>query len=268
MNKLVSVILGLVSLGAASVMAHTPYVLPNAFSTSKGKQVTAVASFTEKYFVPDFKIESDDFHLILPDGTEADYKNVGVFAQLTILESDLETEGTYRLSTGDRLGRKFKMMKLEDGWDYVRRGMGEHSPETEVPEGVQVEEFQSQTVAVAYVSKGAPTQEALEQKGTGLEIVPLTHPSEIYLDDGFEFQLTFNGEAVGKHEVKVYREGGSYEDPEYEKIATTNKKGKVLLSFDEPGVYLLMTRHQDLAPEGSETPYRSYTISLTFEVQR
>lgn len=255
-------------IGGVSLFAHTPYVLPNAFSTSKGKKVTAVSSFTEEFFVPDFKVESDDFHLVLPDGTRSEYGNTVVLDQVTVLENELETEGTYRLSTGDRLGRKFTMKRVEDGWDYIRGGMGEGGERETIPEGVETAEFQSHTVAVAYVTKGAPTQDAVGQTGTGLEIVPITHPSEIYVDDGFELQLTFNGDPVKKHEMKVYRQGGKYEEPNYEIVTSTNKKGKVSLEFGEPGVYVVMTRHQDEAPGGSETPYRSYTISLTFEVQR
>lgn len=216
--------------------------------------------------MPDFKVESDDFHLILPDGSRSGYGNVVMFDQVTILENALEEEGTYRLSTGDRLGRKFKMKRVEEGWDYVRRGE-EGEPEV-VPEGVETAEFQSQTVAVAYVSKGAPTATVLKQSGSGLEIAPITHPSEIYLDEGFEFGLTFNGKPLKGHEMFVYRQGGSYEEPEYEVKATTSKKGVISLTFDRPGVYVVMTRLQDKAPAGAETPYRSYTISLTFEVQR
>ena len=46
----------------------------------------------------------------------------------------------------------------------------------------------------------------------------------------------------------------------------TDANGRLNLSFSEPGVYLLMTRHRATAPEGSDTDVRSYTTSLTFEV--
>ncbi|MDE0770079.1 MAG: DUF4198 domain-containing protein [Opitutaceae bacterium] len=255
-------------IGGTSLLAHTPYVLPNVFSTSKGEKVTAMSSFTEEFFVPDFKVESEDFHLVLPSGERAEYGNIGIFDQLTILENSLEEEGTYRLSTGDRLGRKFKMKFVDGAWDYVARGMGENAKADPIPKGVKVAEFQSQTVAVAYVTKGVPTQGALKQSGSGLEIVPTTHPSEVYVKEPFKFVLTFNGKAVKGHEMSIFRQGGEYEEPKYKVETVTGKKGNVSAVFDEPGVYVVMTRHKDLAPEGSETPYRSYTISLTFEVQR
>ncbi|MFL3656697.1 MAG: DUF4198 domain-containing protein [Opitutales bacterium] len=255
-------------IGGATLLAHTSYVLPNVFSTSKGERMTAVASFTENFFVPDFKVESDDFHLILPSGDKADYGNIAIFDQLTVLESALNEDGTYRFSTGDRLGRKFKMMFVDGAWDYVGSSMGEDAKSDPIPEGVKVADFQTQTVAIAYVTKGAPTQPALEQKGSGLEILPVTHPSEVYVEEPFEFILTFNGKPMNGHEISIFRQGASYEEPKYKLKVMSKRKGKISVVFDEPGVYVAMTRHQDRAPEGSETPYRSYTISLTFEVQR
>ncbi|MEM9159030.1 MAG: DUF4198 domain-containing protein [Verrucomicrobiota bacterium] len=255
-------------IGGASLLAHSPFVLPNVFSTSKGTKVTVVSSFTEEFFVPDYKMESEDFHFVLPDGTRSEYGNMAIFDQLTILENSLETEGTYRFSTGNRLGRKFKMKKVDGDWDYLRRERKEDGSYVYNADGAETADFQTQTVAVAYVTKGVPTQTVLQQSGVGLEIVPLTHPSEVFVDDGFDFQLTFNGEAVKKQEMKVYRQGGSYEEPKYELIVETNKKGMASIEFEEPGVYVVMTRYRDVAPEGAETPYRSYTTTLSFEVLR
>ncbi len=249
-----------------SIQAHTPYLLPNSFSTSSAEKLTAISSFTEEFFVPDFKVESDDFHLLLPDGSRVNYSNVTIVDQLTVLETGLDVDGTYLLSTGNRLGRKFKMKRVDGAWDYLRRN---HDGETEeAPEGVETADFQSQTVAVAYVTKGAPTAEVLSAAGVGLELVPVTHPSEVYFEESFELKLLFNGEPLSGHELNVFREGGSYEEPKYKRLVSSDEKGIVSVSFDQPGVCLIMTRHQGRAPEGSEAPYRSYTIALTFEAIR
>jgi hypothetical protein len=41
----------------------------------------------------------------------------------------------------------------------------------------------------------------------------------------------------------------------------------VKAAFDKPGVYLLWTRMSGEAPAGAATPIRSYTTSITIEVQ-
>ncbi|MEM8937612.1 MAG: DUF4198 domain-containing protein, partial [Pseudomonadota bacterium] len=95
-----------------------------------------------------------------------------------------------------------------------------------------------------------------------------THPSEIYLDEEFEFKLMFNGEPLAGHNMTLYRAGGAYEEPAFSVSVTTEDDGAVALEFEDPGVYLIMTRHRAAAPDGADTPFRSYTTSLTFEVIR
>lgn len=248
------------------LFAHTPYMLPNSFSTSSAEKLTVISSFTEEFFVPDFKVDSEDFHMLLPDGSRVEFANVAFFEQVTVLESPLEKEGTYLLSTGKRLGRKFKMKRVGDGWDYIRR-TSENETE-EVLEGVETADFQSQTVAEAYVTKGAPSTEVLNPTGIGLEIVPLTHPSEVYFEEEFNLKIQFNGKVLAGHHLNLFREGGSYEEPKYTQEVISDEEGKITVVLDKPGVYLIMTRYQDIAPEEAETPYRSYTIALTFEAVR
>ncbi len=249
-------------------MAHTSFVMPNVFSTSSAKRVTAITSFTEDFFQPEVNVESDDFHVLLPDGHRADFAGVNVLSQLTVLETPLDADGTYRLTTGSRLGRKFQMKQVDGGWDYIRRMGGERGEPEVLPEGTVTGEFQTETVAMAYVSKGAPTAAAFKPSGRGLEILPQTHPSEIYVDQGFAFTLLFNGQPLADHVLTLYRQGGGYDDPAFEAEVTTGADGTVTLPFKAAGIYGLMTRHQGASPAGAETPYRSYTVALTFEVQR
>ena len=90
----------------ASAQAHTSFMYPNTFITTEGSQVTIQASFSEDPFVPEMAVLSDDYHVILPDGSRDDFKTLTKLRQVVVLESDLDTEGTYRFTTGVRMGRK------------------------------------------------------------------------------------------------------------------------------------------------------------------
>jgi len=247
---------------AAPAFAHTSYLLPSTFATTEGEHVTLEVSFTEKFFTPEVAVLSDDYHLYRPDGSRDDYDNIVPFRQLTVLESDLTEPGTYRFSTGERLGVKSRRALVDGEWTRL-------APDEEPPaNATEVVNTQTETVADVYVSKGAPTRAAVDLTVGRLAIHPITHPNEIYLDGGFEFQLTFDGNGFAEQDMLLYREGGAYEEPKYEHKITTDADGHVALTFDAPGVYLIMTRHRADAPEGSETSERSYTTSLTFEVTR
>jgi len=247
---------------AAPAIAHTSYVLPSTFATTEGEHVTLEVSFTEKYFTPEIAVLSDDYHLIRPDGSRDDYDNIVPLRQLTILESDLTEPGTYRFSTGERLGIKSRRALVDGEWTFLE-------PDAEPPENAtEVVSTQTATVADVYVSKGAPSRAAVDVVIGRLAIEPITHPNEVYLDGSFEFQLTFDGVGFADQEMTYYRDGGAYEEPKYERKVTTDADGRVSLTFDEPGVYMIMTRHRAEAPTGSDTTQRSYTTSLTFEVSR
>ncbi len=247
----------------AAAQAHTSFMYPNAFITTEGSQVTLQASFSEDPFVPEIAVLSDDYHVILPDGSRDDFKTLTKLRQLVVLESDLDTEGTYRFTTGVRMGRKSQKALVDGEWKPI------FGPDAEVPENAtEVITSQTETVADVYVTKGASTWDAVELPTGQLIIKPVTHPSEIYLGEGFEFQLLFNGEPLAGQSVEIKRQGGAYESPKYERHVESDAFGTVNLSFDTPGKYLIMTRHAADAPDGAETDERSYTTSLTFEVAR
>jgi uncharacterized GH25 family protein len=248
---------------SAPAAAHTSYLMPSAFSTARADVVTLQASFAEDfYFRPEVAVESQDFHLYRPDGRRDSYDTVQTLRQVTMLESDLTEEGTYRFTTGERLGRTTRQALIDGEWRPL-------AADAAPPRRARVRTSQTATVADVYVTKGAPTDAVLAVNVGRLAIRPLTHPNAVFVDDGFSFVVTFDGAPLANQEIVIDREGGDYEEPRFHnRTMRTGADGRALLSFDRPGVYLIMTRHRAPAPAGAETDERSYTTSLTFEVTR
>ena len=69
--------------------------------------------------MPEIAVLSEDYHVILPDGSREDFKTLTQLRQVVVLESDLDTEGTYRFTTGVRLGRKSKKALVDGEWQAV-----------------------------------------------------------------------------------------------------------------------------------------------------
>ena len=243
--------------------AHTSYVVPNVFVTSEGQYVTAQSAFTEDPFVPEIAVASDDFHVVLPDGVRDDFDVITPLHQVVILEESLRDEGTYRLTTGVRYGRKSQKALVDGKWVPV------FGPDAQVPENAtEVISSQTVTVADAYVTKGASTWEPVNLGLGRLVLRPMSHPNEIYLEDGAEFEILFDGKPLANQSVEVKREGGTYENAKFEQHIETDENGILSLSFDRAGKYLIMTRHASPAPEGAEVDEHSHTTSLTFEVAK
>ncbi|MBL8545685.1 MAG: DUF4198 domain-containing protein [Hyphomonadaceae bacterium] len=250
-----------VALMTASASAHTSYMQPNLFDTANASQVTIETSFTEDFSRPEIAVESQDFHLYRPDGRRDSYDRVTVLNQMTVLESDLTETGTYRFTTGERLGRTSLQARIDGEWRPLEPG-------AEAPRGVQTRQSQTATVADVYVTKGPPTTQVIGVSVGRLAIVPVTHPNSIYLDEGFSLRVTFDGAPVANQALELTRDGGGYDEPAFVQTLHTDASGALTIRFTQPGVYLLMTRKSGDAPSGAETAVRSYTTSLTFEVSR
>jgi uncharacterized GH25 family protein len=240
-----------------AAMAHMPYLLPNMFDVGERDHVTVQGSFAEDAFVPEVVMKSEGFH-VRGDGGATPIVAPVYLRDLTVFEAPLAAPGTYRISSGERFGRKGKMYKGADGRWVI--GEGERTPP-----GTVLVDVQSMTLAEAYVTRGKPTFEALKPSGKNLELKPLTHPNEIFAGAPARFQLLFEGKPVGGATVDLFRAAGVYDGRKKAGEATTDAGGGFSLTPPDPGLYLALIRHRTEAPAGSETPYRSYSYTLTFE---
>lgn len=243
--------------GAA--LAHTSYLLPKVFAANTERMVTVESAFAEKFFHPEVPVDSSDYHVVLPDGSRGSFQSITPLKQMVVLESALDAEGTYRFTTGVRLGRVGKSALVGGKWQPVHG---------EVPKGAaQVRTSQTETVADAYVSKKQPTRAPVDVAIGRLRIQPVTHPSELYVDTPFALTVLFDGKPMAAQDLELDRGGADYEEAVSHRQVRTDAQGKAVIKFDRPGTYVLMTRHRAEAPAGSGTDERSYTTSLTFQVE-
>ena len=235
---------GLFALAApGAALAHMPYLLPNLFDTVERDHVTMQASFTEEPFVPEVVMKSEAFH-VLGAGGRTPITAVTYLRDLAVFEAAIPAKGTFRISSGERFGRKGKMFKAANGrWEMTGEG-GER------PAGVELVDVQSMTLAEVYVSRGEP----------------ITHPSAIFAGQPARFELSFDGKPVPGADVEVYRSAGTYDGrKKLDGVIRTDAKGGFAITPPDAGTYLALIRHRTTAPAGAETPYRSYSYTLTFE---
>lgn len=249
---------------SSTASAHTSYMKPNVFSTTRGNMVTLQCSFTEDFANPDFVVKSDDWHYYTPDGKRHDYDSITSLKQVSILEQSIEKEGTYRFSTGVRYGRKGKGLTLKDG--TKKPLFGEAAKNPIIPEGAKITTSQTVTVADVYVTKGSPTNTVVKKTIGRLVLTPSTHPNELFMDEAFNIKVTFDGKKLKNQKMTVYRESGKFDSDKGKIEFETNSKGIAKIDLKRPGVYLIYTRHKADAPATADVDVHSFTTSLTFEV--
>lgn len=242
---------------ASLAQAHMPYVLPTQFDIGKGDHITVQSAFAEDAFMPEVAMRDAPFHLVGPDGRDLPTGPVTHLRDLTVFEAAIPADGTYRVTSGQRAGRKGKMFKVGNDWK-----MG---GEADQPAGAVQVEVQSMTLADAYVTRGQTTDAVLKPIGQALEIQAITHPNAITSGADANFVLLFDGKPLAGADLTLFRSAGLYDGRKVVAQIKSDASGRFSVKPEDAGTYLILVRHRGAAPAGSETPYRSYTYTLTFD---
>ncbi|WP_027014334.1 DUF4198 domain-containing protein [Comamonas composti] len=245
-----------------SAQAHTPYLLPTSFEAQPGATVSMDAGFTEKFFLSDVAFGDTRFTLTAPDGSVSPIGDVRQFRTRTVAEQKLPQEkGTYRISTGPRLGAIFR------SWERAGKVEVARDPATPVPEGAKLlSHYQSLSVSEAYITAGSPTRAALKASGEGLEIVPVTHPSDLFAGEAFEFLVHYQGQPLADQKVEIFRSPMDMASQHSVERLQTDARGRIAYTPAKPGVYLALVRYRSDAPAGAKAPQYGNNYTLTFRV--
>lgn len=252
----------LVAAMSFSASAHTPYLAPSAFAVRAGDAVALDASFAETFFVPEVAFDAEGFAVRGPDGGAAKPDVVEILKTRTVVEHALaQGDGTYRFSTGPRHGALFRT------WEVDGERESSRDPDVRIPDGAKVlANFQSLTLAETYVTAGAPTRTVLAPRGSGLELVALTHPNDLYLGESFEFEIRYDGAPLAGQEVEVTEAVWTSDREPATTTLVTDARGRARLDLDRAGTWIALTRHRTEAPDGAPVDEISNSYTLTFQV--
>lgn len=239
---------------AGPATAYTSYILPADFSPEGEMQLEA--AYANTFFTPAVSVPAD-MTLLYPDGARLNFDRVEATGQVTTARTTLSRPGTYRISTGERMGAVSTLVADNGTWRPLAQG------ET-APEGVETRTLQTVTLADTYVSVGQPTRTVVDQTIGTLALHPVTHPNQVLTSQGFVVELLFNGAPFPNMPLVIYENGDV--DTDTGTFVVTDAAGRATIPFTAPGRYVIAARHRGDAPAGSEAQVRSYTTTLTFEV--
>ncbi|MCC4600464.1 DUF4198 domain-containing protein [Xanthomonas melonis] len=247
---------------AASASAHTPYLAPSTFAPQPGQTVTLDAAFAETFFVPEAAFDQSRFSITGPDGGDTAPSRVQGFDTRTVVEHTLGKQaGTYRFSTGLRVGAQFRT------WEHNGKRETVRDPKIPMPQGATlVASFQSRTLAQTYLSVGKPDRTALAASNRGLELIPVTHPNDLYVGETLDFTVQYDGAPLANQNVEISEAVWTSDRKPKLVSVTTDAAGRARLKLDQAGTWLALTRHRTPAP--ADAPVREYSNSttLTFQV--
>jgi len=109
-----------------------------------------------------------------------------------------------------------------------------------------------------FITVGRPDEAVLQPAGVGLELLPLTHPNDLYAGETAQFQFLVDGAPAPDLRVSVIAGNARYRDELGEIVLRTDQAGKFSVTWPRAGMYWLHAAEDNgelsLSGSGSPTP--------------
>lgn len=205
----------------------------------------------------------DNLAITAPDGSALAAQNPATGKYRSVFDVELAQAGTYRIGVVNHY--------LIARWDEAgkpRRWRGDAAGfAREVPKDAKgLEVGESVSRVETFVTNGSPTTEALAPSGKGLELVPVTHPNDLFAGEEATFRLQVDGKPAAGIAIEVVRGGTRYRNAQDEIKATTDAAGEFRVTWPEAGMYWLEASTEDAKVSLPQAKQRRLGYVATLEV--
>lgn len=250
-----------------SAQAHRTWLLPSA-TVVYGHEgwVTFDAAVSEDLFDLDTNALPLDNLLILgPDGLPVQAENEFKGRLRSVFDLKLTQPGTYRVRLErENVMASYKLNGQPKRWRGDEKDMGSEIPKTAEDLHVMRASVRQET----FVTLGKANDTALTKvNGVGIELVPITHPNEMFVGTTSRFRLLLDGKPLAHHLIGIVPGGVRYRGVLNEITATTDAKGELSVKWPAAGMYWLSASWPVRSEGGPRTlPPRRVSYSATLEV--
>lgn len=222
----------------AAANAHRQWMLPSATVLSGNDPwVTVDAAVSNELFYFDHTpMRLDGIAVIAPDGTAGQIKNGSTGKYRSTFDVQLDKPGTYKIvNAGGGLMASYKQGGETKRW----RGTAEQLATAIPKDATEVRVMENDRRAEVFVTRGAPTKDALKITGKGLELEPVTHPNDLVASEPATFKLMLDGKPAADVEVDVILGNGRYSADKSEQKLKTDATGAFTVKWPQAGMYWL-----------------------------
>jgi len=208
-------------------------------------------------------LKTDNLAITAPDGTTVAAQNAATGKYRTVFDVELKQTGTYRIGV---VNNYVTGSWEEDGKPKRWRGT-EATFATEVPKDAKkLQVGQSVSRVETFVTNGTPNETALKPSGVGLELVPVTHPNDLFAGEEAKFRFQIDGKPAADLEVEITRGGTRYRNAQDELKLKTNAQGEFTVKWPEAGMYWLEANSEDNKTTVKQARQRRLGYVATLEV--
>lgn len=252
-----------------SAHAHRAWILPAAtVLSSDDPWVTVDAAVSNDIFHTDYRpLSIDGITITAPDGSTVAPQNVAQGKYRSTFDVQLAQRGTYKIFTAgtglsasweEKGERRFYPPR---GQRYTEEGFAKAVPKR--AKNLNVVQFSRRMET--FVTAGEPDTGALAPTGVGLELVPDTHPNDLFAGESARFQLLIDGEPAVGAKVTVIPGGMRYRNDQAAIEAVSDDSGHFSITWPHAGQYWLEAGYSDDRAKAPAKQRRGSYVA-TFEV--
>ncbi len=232
------------SLLAVPAQAHRTWLLPSATvlsGTDAWVTVDAAVS-NDLFYFEHHPLQLDGLSIIGPDGKAVTPENVGKGRYRSTFDVKLAEPGTYKVMVLNN--GVFASYKL-DGQAKRWRGKADQIATAIPANATDVKISESRGRIESFVTSGKPSTDTLKPTGTGLELVPVTHPNNLVVGEKATFRLVLDGQPAAGVAVEIVPGGIRYRDKLNDTKVTTDESGTFSVTWPGPGFYWMSASVRD-----------------------
>jgi len=258
----------IMALSTMNANAHNLTMWPSKFSVNSDKPTVVTVDLTrgDLAYRLDHAVSPMGFSALDPQGKSIRRTgNLYQSAERTTIDFPITQQGTYtlkydsapRYNTSYAAGKKAKRKRLR---------LDKIAAQKELPNSAKnVMTKKSITSAVAFVTNTLPSEDGFKTTAKGIEITPVTHPSDYVTEETIAMLVTYNGKPLTNNEVSLTRDGAQYTANSTPTKSMTDKNGELNFMFQQGGRYVLTINHSvkestDLYDELSHRLYYAFEV--------
>ncbi|MFT5759626.1 MAG: putative GH25 family protein [Alteromonadaceae bacterium] len=252
---------------ATQASAHNRWFLPSHFNLSndKGEWVVVDVTASNETFNVDKPLGAERMKIINPKGESIFPSSSYRGHRKSVVDIHLEDNGTYQLKMGGEPSywTSYKI-KGQDKKQWLRN-VNKEQRKIKLPAGAyDAQTVESSASVLTYITLNSPS-ENFATSNQGLELLPITHPSDIAQGEEAKLSFIFNGKVQTGVKVEIVREGVRYRNNPNSLKLTTNAKGMINFTPEHAGRYMLIADFEKEVTDYALADTLGGKIFLTFE---
>lgn len=227
-----------------AALAHKAWLLPSQTVLSGDKPVVTfdAAVSNDLFYFNHVPLRLDNLAITAPDGNPAQASGQATGKYRSVFDVELVQQGTYRVAVAN----DYATASWDENGEQKRWRGTPAEFAAKVPQGAKnLKIGQSLSRVETFVTFGSPSENALKPTGKGLELVPVTHPNDLFAGEEAKFRLQVDGKPAANLDVEVVRGGTRYRNAQDEIKVKTNADGEFAVTWPEAGMYWLEATTED-----------------------